>query len=110
MRMARAFLMALALCLASASAGYGAAPAVVAYSSINPNSAFLDIARAKGFYRKYGLDPDVVLVRSSATATAGLAAGNIHFGYIGGSAVINAAAEGLMLKLVASYDAELNYD
>src|SRR5262249_58442795 len=70
----------------------------------------LEIARAQGFYRKYGLDPEVVLVRSSATATAGLAAGNIQFGYIGGSAVINAAAEGVLLKLVASYDAELNYD
>jgi NitT/TauT family transport system substrate-binding protein len=108
MRPAALFLV-LALCL-PLSANADAAPAVIAYSSINPNSAFLDIARAKGFYRKYGLDPDVVLVRSSATATAGLAAGNIHFGYIGGSAVINAAAEGVPLKLVASYDAELNYD
>ncbi|HKA34547.1 MAG TPA: ABC transporter substrate-binding protein [Candidatus Binatia bacterium] len=108
--MLRAFFMAVTLCLAAASAAYAAAGAVVAYSSINPNSAFLEIARAQGFYRKYGLDPEVVLVRSSATATAGLAAGNIQFGYIGGSAVINAAAEGVLLKLVASYDAELNYD
>ena len=108
--MRRAFFTAFALCLASASASYAAASTVIAYSSINPNSAYLEIARAQGFYRKYGLDPDVVLVRSSATATAGLAAGNIQFGYIGGSAVINAAAEGVPLKLVASYDAELNYD
>jgi len=96
--------------LSFAAAHAAAAPAVIAYSSINPNSAYLDIARAQGFYRKYGLEPDVVLVRSSATATAGLAAGNIHFGYIGGSALVNAAAEGLPLKLVASFDAELNYD
>ena len=53
---------------------------VVAYSSINPNSSHLEIARAQGFYRKYGLDPEIILVRSSATATAGLAAGNIQFG------------------------------
>ena len=68
---------------------------VVAYSSINPNSSHLEIARAQGFYRKYGLDPEIILVRSSATATAGLAAGNIQFGFIGGSALLNAAAEGL---------------
>jgi ABC-type nitrate/sulfonate/bicarbonate transport system substrate-binding protein len=109
--MPRALFMAIVLCLAAVSgAACAAASTVVAYSSINPNSAFLEIARVQGLYRKYGLDPDVVLVRSSATATAGLAAGNIQFGYIGGSAVINAAAEGVPLKLVASYDAELNYD
>jgi len=83
---------------------------VVAYSSINPNSSHLEIARAQGFYRKYGLDPEIILVRSSATATAGLAAGNIQFGFIGGSALLNAAAEGLPLSMLASFDAQLTYD
>ena len=83
---------------------------VIAYSSINPNSSQLEIARAQGFYRKYGLEPDIILVRSSATVTAGLAAGNIHVGFIGGSALLNAAAEGLPLKMLASFDAQLTYD
>ena len=83
---------------------------VIAYSSINPNSSQLEIARAQGFYRKYGLEPEIILVRSSATASAGLAAGNIHFGFIGGSALLNAAAEGLPLKMLASFDAQLTYD
>ena len=83
---------------------------VVAYSSINPNSSQLEIARVQGFYRKYGLEPEIILVRSSATASAGLAAGNIHFGFIGGSALLNAAAEGLPLKMLASFDAQLTYD
>jgi ABC-type nitrate/sulfonate/bicarbonate transport system substrate-binding protein len=82
-------------------------PVVVAYSSINPNSSHLEITRAQGFYRKYGLDPEIILVRSSATVTAGLAAGNIHLGFIGGSALLNAAAEGLPLKMLASFDAQL---
>ena len=82
----------------------------VAYSSINPNSSHLEIARAQGFYRKYGLDPEIILVRSSATATAGLASGNIQFGFIGGSALLNAAAEGPPLKMLASFDAQLTYD
>ena len=83
---------------------------VAAYSSINPNSSQLEIARAQGFYRKYGLDPEIILVRSSATATAGLAAGNIQFGFIGGSALLNAAAEGLPLHMLASFDVQLTYD
>jgi len=83
---------------------------VAAYSSINPNSSQLEIARAQGFYRKYGLDPEIILVRSSATATAGLAAGNIQFGFIGGSALLNAAAEGLPLSMLASFDVQLTYD
>jgi hypothetical protein len=32
------------------------------------------------------------------------------FGYIGGSALLNAAAEGLPLKMLASFDAQLTYD
>src|SRR6266508_3320079 len=83
---------------------------VIAYSSINPNSSQLEIARAQGFYYKHGLEPEIILVRSSATATAGLAAGNIHVGYIGGSALLNAAAEGLPLKMLASFDSQLTYD
>ncbi len=88
----------------------GGTRVVIAYSSINPNSSQLEIARAQGFYRKYGLEPDIILVRSSATASAGLAGGNIHFGFIGGSALLNAAAEGLPLKMLASFDAQLTYD
>jgi len=83
---------------------------VIAYSSINPNSSQLEIARAQGFYRKYGLEPEIILVRSSATASAGLAADNIDFGFIGGSALLNSAAEGLPLKMLASFDAQLTYD
>jgi len=92
------------------AANAAATRVVIAYSSINPNSSQLEIARARGFYRKYGLEPDIILVRSSATASAGLAAGNIHFGFIGGSALLNAAAEGLPLKMLASFDAQLTYD
>ena len=64
------------LCLLSA-ANAEETRVVIAYSSINPNSSQLEIARAQGFYRKYGLNPEIILVRSSATATAGLASGNI---------------------------------
>jgi ABC-type nitrate/sulfonate/bicarbonate transport system substrate-binding protein len=113
MRHYHSLLICLALgCFLSLFAAANAAETrlVVAYSSINPNSSHLELARVQGFYRKYGSDPEIILVRSSATATAGLAAGNIHFGYIGGSALLNAAAEGLPLKMLASFDAQLTYD
>ena len=97
------------LCLLSA-ANAEETRVVAAYSSINPNSSQLEIARAQGFYRKYGLDAEIILVRSSATATAGLASGNIQFGFIGGSALLNAAAEGLPLHMLASFDVQLTYD
>jgi hypothetical protein len=41
---------------------------VIAYSSINPNSSHLEITRAQGFYRKYGIDAENILVRRSATS------------------------------------------
>jgi NitT/TauT family transport system substrate-binding protein len=92
------------------AANAGATRIVFAYSSINPNSSQLEIARAQGFYQKHGLEPEIILVRSSATASTGLAAGNIQVGFIGGSALLNAAAEGLPLKMLASFDAQLTYD
>jgi NitT/TauT family transport system substrate-binding protein len=113
MRQRRALFICLALLHSLAplsTANAAQARLVVAYSSINPNSSQLEIARVQGFYRKYGLEPEIILVRSSATASAGLAAGNIHFGFIGGSALLNAAAEGLPLKMLASFDAQLTYD
>jgi NitT/TauT family transport system substrate-binding protein len=105
-----ATLVSFSLLLAAASAHSAQTRVVAAYSSINPNSSQLEIARQQGFFRKYGLEPDLILVRSSATASAGLATGNIHFGFIGGSALLNAAAEGLPLKMLASFDAQLTYD
>jgi ABC-type nitrate/sulfonate/bicarbonate transport system substrate-binding protein len=113
MRHRRALFICLALLYSLSplpTANAAQARLVVAYSSINPNSSQLEIARVQGFYRKYGLEPEIILVRSSATASAGLAAGNIHFGFIGGSALLNAAAEGLPLKMLASFDAQLTYD
>jgi ABC-type nitrate/sulfonate/bicarbonate transport system substrate-binding protein len=41
---------------------------VIAYSSINPNSSQLEIARAQGFYYKHGLEPEIILVRSKPQA------------------------------------------
>jgi NitT/TauT family transport system substrate-binding protein len=83
---------------------------VVAYSSINPISSHIEITRLQGFFRKYGIEPENILVRSSATVTAGLAAGNVHIGHIGGSALLNAATEGLPLKMLAAFDDQLMYD
>jgi NitT/TauT family transport system substrate-binding protein len=100
----------LSLAAASFEARAAGTKVVIAYSSINPNSSLLEIGRAQGFYRKHGLDPEIILVRSSATTTAGLAAGNIQIGYTGGSALLIAAAEGLPLKMLASFDSRLTYD
>jgi len=55
------------------------------------------------FFGKYGLAPQVVLVRNNQMLTAGLAAGDIDVGYTGGTTVLGAAAAGVELKMLAGF-------
>ena len=56
----------------------------VAYSSISGNNAPLWVTQEKGFFRKYGLDVQAVLIESGTTATQALISGEIAFGHVAG--------------------------
>ena len=51
----------------------------VAYSSISGNIAALWVAQDKGFFRKYGMDVQAVLIESGTTTAQALVAGDIAF-------------------------------
>src|SRR5918994_3080037 len=59
----------------------------VAYSSISGNNAPLWVTQEKGFFKKYGLDVQAVLIESGTTATQALISGEIAFGHVAGAAV-----------------------
>jgi ABC-type nitrate/sulfonate/bicarbonate transport system substrate-binding protein len=106
----------LRLCLAAALIAYavlgvtGATHAasaltrvVIGYPSPTPRVSPLWIAQDLDFFGKYGLSAQLVLVRNNQMLAAGLAAGDIDFGYTGATTVLGAAAAGVELKIVAGF-------
>ena len=84
--------------------GAASAPSkiVVTYGGLNERSGVLFVAKDAGIFQKYGLDAQVVNVRSGAVGLSALAAGETQFH--GGSATgasIGAMAGGLDLVFVA---------
>ncbi|MFZ1988512.1 MAG: ABC transporter substrate-binding protein [Alphaproteobacteria bacterium] len=75
----------------------------IAYPNPTPRVAPLWIAQELDFFGKYGLRAQVVLVRNNQMLSAGLAAGDIEFGYTGGTTVLGAAAAGVELKMVLGF-------
>jgi NitT/TauT family transport system substrate-binding protein len=75
----------------------------IGLSSFTPINAALWIAEDKGLFKKYGIDPEVIVVGgASAGGVSSLIAGDIQFLTGGGGAVINAALSGADLVMVAA--------
>jgi NitT/TauT family transport system substrate-binding protein len=65
-----------------------------AYSAESSWSLATWVAHDGGFFRKYGLDVDMVLIRSAATITAAMLAGETPMIQLGGNGPIQAALQG----------------
>ena len=74
----------------------GAAPTklVIGYASTTPRLMPLWMARDQGFFAKYGIESEPVLLRSGATLVTGMASGDIQIGRTAGAAVLSAVAAG----------------
>ena len=69
---------------------FAAAPSkyVVGYATYTARIVPLWLAQEQGFFAKYGIEVDPVFIRGAPTLVAGLAAGSIHIGRTGGSAML----------------------
>ena len=65
-----------------------------AYSAESSWSLATWIAHDAGLYKKYGIDVDIVLIRSASTITAALIAGEAPMIQLGGNGTIQAALQG----------------
>ena len=88
-----------------------AAPAkyVVGYATFTARIVPLWLAQEQGFFTKYGIDVEPVFIRGAPTLVAGLAAGSIHIGRTGGSAMLAAIAAGHDFKLLAAFNTRNTY-
>jgi NitT/TauT family transport system substrate-binding protein len=73
----------------------------VAFSSISGNMAPLWVTVDKGFFRKYGLDVQVILIESGTTTAQALVAGDISFATLAGPAVIQSNLRGADTVMIA---------
>lgn len=82
----------------------------VSYAALGGANAIWNIAKETGFYKKHGLDVDVVFIDSSTISAAAVLSGHIQVGMVAGSAVINATASGADLVSVACFVNVLDFD
>jgi NitT/TauT family transport system substrate-binding protein len=89
-----------------------AAPAklIVGFATYTARIAPLWIAQEQGFFTKYGIDIDPVFIRGAPTLVAAMAAGSIHIGRTGGSAMLAAVSAGHDLKIVSTFNSRNTYD
>lgn len=73
----------------------------VAYSSISGNMAPLWVTQEKGFFRKYGLEVQSVLIESGTTTAQALVSGDISFASVAGPAIIQSNLRGADVVMVS---------
>ena len=66
----------------------------IAYSSMSGNMAPLWITHDRGFFRKYGLDVQLVFIASGSTTVQSLASKEVAFAQMAGAAVIQSRLSG----------------
>src|SRR5215813_9001456 len=83
---------------------------VIGYASTTPRLMPLWIARDQGFFPKYGIESEPVLLRSGATLVTGMASGDVQIGRTAGAAVLSAVAAGHDIKMLATFSSRNSYD
>jgi len=82
----------------------------LAYSSTDALNSVWNIPKELGFYKKHGLDADVVYIGSTTISVAAILAGDVQIGNAAGSGVALAAVRGADLVSVACFINALVYE
>jgi ABC-type nitrate/sulfonate/bicarbonate transport system substrate-binding protein len=64
--------------LRGSSAASAPSKIVFAYASMVARTSFIWIAKEQGFFAKYGIDPELILISRGPVLIAGLASGYVH--------------------------------
>jgi ABC-type nitrate/sulfonate/bicarbonate transport system substrate-binding protein len=83
---------------------------VIGYASASPRVIPLWTAQEQGFFAKYGIESEPVLVRGGTTLVTGLAAGDVQIGRTAGAAILAAVSAGHDLKMLATFSSRNSYD
>lgn len=80
------------------------------YAALGGPNSIWNIAKDIGFYKKHGLEAEVVYIASTTLSAAAVLSGHIQVGMVAGSGVVNAAASGADLVSVACFVNVLDYE
>jgi ABC-type nitrate/sulfonate/bicarbonate transport system substrate-binding protein len=105
-------LLALLLAAAAGPAGrsYAQDKIRIAYSSTDSLNSIWTVAQDAGFYKKNGLNAEVVYIGSSTVAAAAVVSQDVQLANVAGSVVANSAVRGGELVSVACFINSLAYE
>ena len=78
------------------------------YGAMSGNTVPLWLAKEQGFFRKYGLDPQLIFIIAGRAAQAMLS-GEINIGVIGATHVTNAVTSGGDMTMLLGLETRLDY-
>jgi NitT/TauT family transport system substrate-binding protein len=84
-------------------------PLKIAYSMLSNETATAWVAEERGFFKKYGLATDMVLIQTGTTLIQALVGGDVDIGFTAPPAVVSAAAGGVDLKIILGQANSMNF-
>ena len=81
----------------------------IAYSSISANMATLWITQERGFFRKYGLDVQLVFIESGSTTVESLNSKEVAFAQMAGAGVLQSRLRGSDVVMIAGFLNTMDY-
>ena len=81
----------------------------IAYSSISGNMAPLWVTYERGFFRKYGLDVQIVFIESGSTTVQNLISKEVVFAQMAGAGAIQSRLRGSDVVMIAGFLNTLDY-
>jgi ABC-type nitrate/sulfonate/bicarbonate transport system substrate-binding protein len=82
----------------------------LSHSALETSNSVWFLAQDRGFYKKHGLDVDLLFIQSTTTSVSSLLAGDVHVANASGGAVASAVVAGANLVMVACYLNSLPYE
>jgi NitT/TauT family transport system substrate-binding protein len=81
----------------------------IAYSGISPSAAPAWIAHEQGFFRKYGLDAQLLFVEGGSRAVQTLISGDVVAAQVAGSSVLQSNLQGSGVVMIAGFMNTMDY-
>src|SRR5262249_32955245 len=80
------------------------------HSAVESSNAVWYLAQDRGFYKKHGLDADLLFIPSTTTSVSSLVAGDVQVANASGGGVASAVVAGADLILISCYLNSLPYE
>ena len=88
---------------------FGQNKLLLGYSSLSSNQTPIWVAKEEGFYKRFGIEADLILIEGSTRGAQALISGDLPMIGMAGQAIISSRARGADLVAVAGVVNKMNY-